>query len=74
MIKINNKKENKNNNKFKDINIRRKYKHILLFAILNFINDRIKEFYNNDIGKGVFTKQLQSLNKTQTSEQNIKFF
>ena len=71
--KTNNKKENKNNNKFKDINIRRKCKHIILFAILNFINDRIKEFYNNNIGKGVFTKQLQSLNQTQTSDQNIKF-
>ena len=31
-------------NRFQDTNTRRKIKHILLFSILKFINDRIKKF------------------------------
>ena len=67
------KKEKNKNNKFKDNNIRRKCKRILLDIILSFINEKIKEFYNNNIGKGIFKKELQNLNQTQTSESNVKF-
>ena len=72
--KTKDKNENKNNsNKFKDTNVRRKCKLILLGAILNFTNDKLEKFYNNNIGKGIFIKKLQSLNQKQTSGSNVKF-
>lgn len=61
---------NSNDNKFKDANIRIKCNKYLLKAILDFINIKIKELYNNNIGKGILIKQLQTLQK---SESNIKF-
>ena len=61
------------NNKYKDDNIRRKCKHLVLDSIYDFINNKIIELYNNNIGKGIFKKQLQPLNKKQKSESNIKF-
>ena len=71
--KTQNNNKNKNKNKFDDNNIRRKCKHILLSTILDFINERIKDCYKNNIGQGIFIKQLQSLNGIQKSEPNIKF-
>lgn len=65
--------ENSFNNKYKDDNIRRKCKHLVLNSISDFINNKIIELYNNKIGKGIFKKQLQALNKKQKSESNIKF-
>ena len=35
-------------------NILRKMKHIILESLLSFINNKIKEIYNKDTGKGVF--------------------
>ena len=64
-------REKNNNTRFNDNNIIRKCKKILLMNILYFINERIKEFYNN-IGHGIFQKKLQKLNKNQTSESNVK--
>ena len=71
--KTKNSGENSFNNKFKDDNIRRKCKHLVLDSIFDFINNKIIELYNNNIGKGIFKKQLQNLNKKQKSESNIKF-
>ena len=71
--KTKNSGENSFNNKFKDDNIRRKCKHLVLDSIFDFINNKIIELYNNNIGKGIFKKQLQKLNKKQKSESNIKF-
>ena len=65
--------ENSFNNKYKDDNIRRKCKHLVLDSISDFINNKIIRLYNNNIGKGIFKKQLQALNKKQKSESNIKF-
>ena len=65
-------REKNNNTRFNDNNIIRKCKKILLMNILYFINERIKEFYNNNIGHGTFQKKLQKLNKNQTSESNVK--
>ena len=63
-------KYNKYNKPIKIIN---KCKHLLLNAIFDFINNKIKELYNNDIGKGVFEKQLKTLNKKEKSESNVNF-
>ena len=61
---------NTNDNKFKDATLRIKCNNILLKNILYFINNKIKEFYNNNIGKGILKKQFQPLQKL---ESNIKF-
>ena len=63
----------KKKNKYKDINIIRKCKHLLLEKVLIFINSKIKKFYNNNIRKGIFIKQFKPLNQKQKSESNIKF-
>ena len=54
-------------------NLIRKCKHIILDNYLFFVNNRICNIYNNDIGKGILEKQLKSLNKKQRSESNVIF-
>ena len=61
------------NNKYNFNNILRKIKHLILYSLINFINSKIKEFYNDKIGKGIFKKELQTLNQKEKSESNIKF-
>ena len=60
-------------NKFSDDNLRRKCKHILINELQIFINNKIKEIYNNKIGEGLFIKQLFSMNQKQKSNANILF-
>ena len=60
-------------NKYSDDNIRRKIKHIVLQSLFNFINNKIKEIYNNNIGKGIFGKQLLKINQKQKSEASIEY-
>ena len=60
-------------NKFSDDNIRRKIKHLVLQNLLIFINKKIKEIYNNDIGRGIFEKQLLKINQKQKSEASIEY-
>jgi hypothetical protein len=60
-------------NKFSDDNLRRKCKHLVLDSAFNFINDKIKEKYNGNIGNGRFVKQLLILNHKQKSDASIKF-
>ena len=54
-------------------NLMRKCKHIILDDYLIFVNNRICNVYNNDIGKGILEKRLKSLNKKQRSESNAIF-
>ena len=68
-----NTKKEKTYTKFDDENMRRKCKHIILDATLNFTNKKICELNNNNIGKGIRIKQLQTLNQKQRSESNIQF-
>ena len=55
-------------NKFNFSNILRTIKHFIIKSILDFINNKIKELYNNNIGNGIFKKQLQTLNQKDKSE------
>lgn len=73
--KTNTKNSIKNNciNKFSDENLRRKCKHLTLDAFFDFINLKIFEINNGNIGKGIIMKQFQKLNMKQKSESNIKF-
>ena len=60
-------------NKFSDDNIRRKCKHLVLKNALNFINDKIKNIYNGNIGNGLLKKELQTINQFQKFNVDIKY-
>ena len=62
-----------NHNKFSDDNIRKKVKHLVLKNLLMFINDKIKEIYKFKIGKGIFIKQLLTINQKQKTDATILF-
>ena len=63
--------------KYADDNLRRKVKHIILSETMEFINNKIYELYNGDIGKGIVIKKLFILNNNKKSNsiiQNDKIF
>ena len=67
-----NRTEESKHNKFSDDNIRRKCKHIMLNNLMDFINYKISEKYE-DIGQGIFLKKLLMLNHEQKSNANIDY-
>lgn len=60
-------------NKYACDNLRRKCKKLIISNALNFINDQIKKVYNNNIGKGIYKKELYKIDNYQQYEINIKF-
>lgn len=63
----------RNHNKFTDDNVRRKCKHLVLNCVKDFINEKIKFLYNDDIGNSIFKKQLLSFNKEQKFNATIEY-
>lgn len=61
-------------NKFTDDNLKRKVKKLLFKYLFDFINDKIKLVYNNNIGKGIFRKELLNLNKEAKSSNKVKYY
>ena len=59
-------------NKFSDDNLRRKVKHLVLKNVFDFINEKIRSMYRV-INKGIFTKQLLTINQKQISDATILF-
>ena len=75
---LNKKRENPDSNsgknsRFSSDNTIRKIKHLILDALLKFINEKIKKIYNNNIGFGVFQKKLLTLNQSQKVDATISF-
>ena len=66
-------KRTKEHDKYSDDNLRRKSKHITLNSLFNFINEKIEEKYENNIGVGVFMKKLLTINQKQKSDCTIQF-
>ena len=63
--------------RYSDDNIRKKCKNMILKYALEFLNQKIKEIYKGDIGKGKFKKKLKILNqekKVKLSLNNEKLF
>ena len=52
-------------------NIIRKCKNFLLSHTRKFINDKIKEIYNSDIGGGIWKKEILDINSEQKSDNKI---
>ena len=53
--------------------LRRKVKGLVLDNLLEFINEKICNLYDNKIGKGICIKQFQKLNKKILSSTIIKY-
>ena len=66
------KTEKKIHDKFSDDNMRKKCKNIVLKYVFQFINNKIKEKYNNDIGHGKFKKELKVINQENKINSTIK--
>ena len=60
-------------NKFSDDNLRRKCKHLILKTTLDYINKQILQKYNNNIGNGIFRKQLLTINQKQKADATVQF-
>ena len=77
-IILNNSEDNKKNskqkhNKFSDDNLRKKCKHLVLSSVLEFINKRIFDIYEGNIGNNIYRKELFINNKNQKMNSNISF-
>ena len=76
-LKLGRKKKTDNfkseHNKYSDDILRRKVKCIILKNIMKFINKKINDIYNGDIGHNLFKKQLLTINGEQNSNPKIKF-
>ena len=59
-------------NKYSYDNILKKCKTLVLNSVMEFINKKIREIYNNNIGNGIFTKQLYTLQRDQNQNTKIK--
>ena len=71
--KLNQDIEESEHNKFSDDNLRRKCKHLVLKYALIFINNKIKDIYNGNIGNGILRKELKTINHFQKYNINIDF-
>ena len=60
-------------NKFSDDILRRKAKCIILKSLSIFINKKIYDEYNGNIGYNVYIKKLLTINGDQNSNADIKF-
>ena len=61
--------------KYSEDNVIRKIKAIIISSLKDFINSVISNAYNNNIGKGVFRKELLKMNQSQivNSKYNREF-
>ena len=67
------KKQKKSHNKYAYDNLKRKCKHLVIESAIDFINKKIFEEYNGDIGKGILVKKLLKLNQEQKKNSNAGF-
>ena len=51
----------------------KKIRIIILNSIINFINEKIKILLNNNIGKGIFIKQILPINKTILYHSSVEY-
>lgn len=59
--------------KYRDDNIRRKIKNLILNNLMNFINNKIAEKYKDNMGYGIYIKKLLIINQKLKSDSTIEF-
>ena len=77
---LNKKRKNKSTNKARKPhtkytydNLKRECKHLVIENAKEFINKKIKEAYNGNIGDGVLKKELVKLNQEQKKNSSVEF-
>ena len=66
-------KPKKPNTKYSCDNMKRACKHLVIESAREFINKKIFEEYNGDIGEGIFIKKLLTLNQKQKKNSKAEF-
>jgi hypothetical protein len=64
---------NKEHNKFSQDNLFRKIKYLIFTSLRKYDNDVICKVYNNNIGRGIFTKQIFKINHEQIFSSDTIF-
>ena len=59
--------------KYRDDNIRRKVKKLILNNLMNFINNKIAEKFQDNMGYGIYIKKLLIINQKLKSDSTIEF-
>ena len=67
------KKSKKPHNKYTYDNLKRKSKHLVIENAMIFINKKIQEAYNGNIGEGILKKELVKLNQAQKKNSSAEF-
>ena len=67
------KREKNPQSKFSYNNLIRETKHLVIENVMVFINKKINEVYEGNIGDGLFKKQLMKLNQEQKKNSNAEF-
>ena len=77
---LNKKRENdynpkfeKKHTKFSYDNLKRECKHLVIENVINFVNKKIAEVYEGNIGNGIITKKLLKLNQSQKINSDVEF-
>ena len=68
-----NKKNKNRHTKYSYDNLKRECKHLVIENVLSFVNRKIFEAYNGNIGEGILKKELCKLNQNQKKNSNTKF-
>ena len=66
-------KQRKPHNKYTFDNLKRICKHLVIESAKDFINKKIYEEYNGDIGEGILKKKLLQLNQKQKKNSTAEF-
>ena len=66
-------KKEKKHTKFSCDNLKRKCKHLVIENVMDFINNKIYEAYDGNIGIGLTTKKLMKLNQSQKTNADVDF-
>ena len=70
---LNKKRKIKKHTKFSSDNLKRKCKHLVIESAIDFINKKINDAYNGDIGDGLVKKKLLKLNQSQKKDSHVDF-
>ena len=66
-------KSEKKHTKFSSDNLKRVCKHLVIENVMKFINKKIFEVYEGNIGKGLTKKKLMKLNQEQKKNADVEF-
>ena len=67
------KKSKKKHTKFSYDNLKHKCKHLVIESLMKFINEKIYEAYEGNIGNGLTIKKLLKMNQSQKANANVEF-